>query len=134
MLDQAAQLARWLRGTDIEALELTLAPDPTIRLRREPDGRGRTVPAAAAVPAPPPAPARTLVRAGCVGVALHSHPLRQAALVQVGEQVRAGQVLALLKIGKLLRPVAAPCEGTVTRIVAPHGAVVGYGDTLVELG
>jgi acetyl-CoA carboxylase biotin carboxyl carrier protein len=73
------------------------------------------------------------VRAGSVGLLLHTHPLRSEPLVKVGQQVAAGQALALLKIGLVLLPVSAPRAGVVSRIVAPDASAVGFGEPLIEL-
>lgn len=131
-IDQVRQLSQWLAATDITLLELT-GPGKSIRLRR--DGPGASVDNLPGI-APPPAVAATAtpVKAGSVGILLHSHPLRPDPLVQVGQTVEEGQTVALLKIGLVLLPVAAPRAGTVTRIVAAHGTAVGFGEPLIELG
>lgn len=131
-IDQARQLAEWLSGTDIALLELS-GPGKLIRLRR--DGAGYS---AHAAPQPPVAnvvqeSSRTLIRAGSVGIVLHSHPLRENTLVRVGQQVSAGQTVALLKIGNILLAVPAPRAGVISRVVAPNESIVGFGDPLVEL-
>lgn len=129
---QARQLSEWLNGTDIALLELS-GPGKLIRLRRQ----GAEYSAHAA-PQPPAstevqAPARTVVRAGSVGIVLHSHPLREDTLVRVGQQVSAGQAVALLKIGAVLLAVPAPRAAVVSRVVAANESQVGFGDPLVEL-
>ncbi|HEX7892232.1 MAG TPA: biotin/lipoyl-containing protein [Ramlibacter sp.] len=124
------QLSQWLEGTDITLLELS-GPGELVRLRRDPAGELTELPAAAATSAP--APDATVVRAGSVGVLLLAHPLRTEPLVRVGQQVAAGQAVALLKIGLVLLPVAAPRAGIVRRIVAVHEAAVGFGSPIVEL-
>ena len=131
-IDQVRQLSQWLAGTDITLLELT-GPGKLIRLRR--NGSGVSIDNQPGL-APPPAVAATatLVKAGSVGILLHSHPLRPDPLVQVGQRVQEGQTVALLKIGLVLLPVAAPRAGTVTRIVAAHESAVGFGEPLIELG
>ena len=137
-IDQVRQLSEWLNGTDITLLELS-GPGTFVRLRRNgqaPTSEVQEVQAVQSAPsmqAADPIAAPTVVRAGSVGIALHSHPLRTDPLVQVGQQVAAGQTVALLKIGFVLLAVPAPRAGTVCRIVAPHEAPVGYGDPLVEL-
>ena len=140
-IDRVRQLSGWLNGTDITLLELS-GPGTFVRLRRNgdaPTSGVQEVRAVQAVQPPPsmqaasPIAAPTVVRAGSVGIALHSHPLRTDPLVQVGQQVVAGQTVALLKIGFVLLAVPAPRAGTVCRIVAPHEAPVGFGDPLVEL-
>lgn len=135
-IDQVCQLSDWLAGTDITLLELS-GPGKLIRLRRNGSGNGTSFGAEPAAPAAGlgivPTTAPTAVRAGCVGIVLHSHPLRSAPLVHVGQEVVNGQTVALLKIGLVLLPVAAPRAGTVSRIVAAHASVVGFGEPLLEL-
>jgi acetyl-CoA carboxylase biotin carboxyl carrier protein len=68
-----------------------------------------------------------------VGRFLHAHPLQDAPLALPGKRVRAGQALGLLQVGMLLIPVTAPRDGVVAAIVAADGALVGFGDRLVDL-
>ena len=131
-LNEVRRLSEWLAGTDITLLELS-GPGKLIRLRRnggEPGGdpQPQSPLTADAAPAAP-----TVVRAGSVGVLLHAHPLRAEPLARVGQQVAAGQTIALLKVGLVLLAVPASRAGTVSRIVAAHEALVGYGDALIEL-
>ncbi|MBS0455025.1 MAG: acetyl-CoA carboxylase biotin carboxyl carrier protein subunit [Proteobacteria bacterium] len=133
-IGQVRQLTEWLQATDISLLELR-GPGESIRLCRQASGEVREA-APAHSPATAPAPqaaATTLVRAGSVGIVLHSHPLRTEPLVQPGQQVAAGQALALLRIGPVLLPVAAPRAGVVSRIFSSHESAVGFGAPLVEL-
>jgi acetyl-CoA carboxylase biotin carboxyl carrier protein len=127
------QLSAWLAGTDIEWLELR-GPQTSLRLRR----RNAAAIEWEAAPAPSQQPLAavgraTVVKAPAVGVLLHRHPQRDAALAPVDTRVNAGQTLALLQIGTLLLPVPAPRDGIVTRHIAAVRAIVGYGDPVVEL-
>jgi acetyl-CoA carboxylase biotin carboxyl carrier protein len=127
--DRVRQLTDWLSGTDIARLELR-GPCESICLQRK---GGRIVvaqdePAAAPVDAPSVA-----ATAASVGVFLHRHPLRDAAIAETGTTVRHGQVVGLLQIGALLLPVASPCDGVVAAMLLEHGATAGYGERLVEL-
>lgn len=124
------QLAEWLQGTDIGLLELR-GPGQTVRLSRQPSGEVREI--AAPAPMSQASATATLVRAGSVGVVLLTHPLRSDPLVQAGQQVAAGQTLALLQIGLVLLAVPAPHAGVVGRIVCPHQSAVGFGAPLLEL-
>ncbi|HSV53215.1 MAG TPA: biotin/lipoyl-containing protein [Burkholderiaceae bacterium] len=130
-IPELRQLAQWLAGTDIGLLELR-TPQAHIRLRRTdgPDGPffDESV-SAEAETGPPPIPAAV---APSVGVFLHHHPLREAALAAPGASVQAGQVVGLVQVGALLLPVLAPQGGVVAAMAAAHGSVVGYGAKLVE--
>ena len=134
-IGQVRQLTEWLQATDISLLELR-GPGESIRLCRQASGEVREAAApasACAATAQVPTTATTVVRAGSVGVALQAHPLRTEPLVQPGQQVAAGQPLALLRIGMVLLPVAAPRAGVVSRILFTHESAVGFGTPLVEL-
>jgi acetyl-CoA carboxylase biotin carboxyl carrier protein len=133
-LELTRQLSAWLADTDIELLELE-GPQTSLRLRRAIRAPVALSPTAAAEPSNLAAPAAgtTLVRADSVGVLLHRHPQRHAPLAPVGTRVRAGQPVALLRIGTLLLPVPAPRDGVVARLIADDGAALGYGEPLLEL-
>lgn len=135
--DLSAQLAQWLQATDIAELELT-GPDRRLRLQRTAGDRITvevTAPQAACGlhPQATQRAPRIAIRAGCVGVVLLSHPLRDDTLVRAGQSVSAGQAVALLKVGQVLLPVPAPRAGRVTRILATDQAIAGYGAPLVEI-
>ena len=115
------QISAWLAGTDIALLELR-GPGVSLTLRQH----------HGTVAAEPPSGLDT-VTAASVGVFLHSHPLHEAPLVRIGERVRAGQTLGLLRIGALLLPVPAPRPGIVARVLVAHDAIVGFGTRLFEL-
>jgi acetyl-CoA carboxylase biotin carboxyl carrier protein len=129
-IGQIRQLSEWLQATDISLLELR-GPGESIRLCRQASGEVREA-APDATPAAAP-PSTTVVRAGSVGIVLHTHPLRTEPLVKPGQPVAAGQALALLRIGAVLLPVAAPRAGVVSRIVCAHESAVGFGTPLIEL-
>jgi acetyl-CoA carboxylase biotin carboxyl carrier protein len=132
-IDQVRQLSLWLAGTDITLFELS-GPGTTIRLRRNGDAAAQfSSPVVTTGQGQATAPASTVVRAGSVGLLLHSHPLREEPLVRMGDEVVAGQAVALLRIGLVLLAVPAPRPGKVARIVAAHESVVGFGDALIEI-
>jgi acetyl-CoA carboxylase biotin carboxyl carrier protein len=130
----SARLSAWLAATDIDALELS-GPGVHLRLRREAGqvrALGPAEPLGAAAAATAPLPTRT-VTAPAVGIFQHAHPMHVAPLASPGSAVKAGQALGLLRIGLLLIPVPAPCDGIVIDHVCADGAVVGYGTPLVHL-
>lgn len=86
--------------------------------------------AAAPVAAAPAAPAA--VAAGTPVTA----PLPGNVLgvkVNVGDAVKAGQLLVLIEAMKMENEVLAPADGVVKQIVANKGAVVATGDTLLVI-
>ncbi|GJD66177.1 acetyl-CoA carboxylase biotin carboxyl carrier protein [Methylobacterium frigidaeris] len=132
-LARIPELAAWLAASGIDELELR-GPEGQVRLARGigPSGSGGST-AAAAGPSPRAEPAPGTVRSPGVGHFLPAHPLRAESLVVPGERIAAGQPVGLLRVGALLLTVTAPRAGTVIRVVAPEGALVGYGDPLIDV-
>ena len=126
----ARQLEAWLRATPINTMELR-GPGTFIHLTQVTDNNPNSDPVAVTQPEDK---ASTIVRAGSVGVVMHAHPLRDDPWIQIGQQVRAGQTVALLQIGAVLLPVPAPHDGVVRQVLADNGHIAGYGDGLVEIG
>ena len=118
--DDMAALAAAFAESGLAELHLT-APGTDIRLRR-----AGSEPA----PAATPTPRAGAITAPGVGIFLPRHPLRTQALTSSGSRVRAGQVVALLRIGPLLRPVVAPAEGIIGTALVAEGAMVGYATAL----
>ena len=90
------------------------------------------VPVAAAPAAAPAAAAPAAVAAGTPVTA----PLPGNVLgvkVNVGDAVKAGQLLVLIEAMKMENEVLAPADGVVKQIVANKGAVVATGDTLLVI-
>ena len=86
----------------------------------------------AAAPVAAPAAAPAAVAAGTPVTA----PLPGNVLnvkVNVGDAVKAGQLLVLIEAMKMENEVLAPADGVVKQIVANKGAVVATGDTLLVI-
>jgi acetyl-CoA carboxylase biotin carboxyl carrier protein len=125
-----------MRPDDLSAIAASMAAAGVARLELDgPDvhlvlGRG-------AVPAPEAAaeasPALVAVAAPGVGSFRRAHPLHDRPLVDDGATVAAGQPLALLQVGPLLVPVAAPAAGLIVAAAVADGTLVGYGDRLFDL-
>jgi len=122
--DHIGQLSAWLAEAGIVELELI---GPSSRLRLSLDGDQDQV----AEIEPSDEAEAEIITASTVGVFLHRHPMSGVALAPEGSPVRADRVVGLLRVGPLLVPVAAPKDGIVTAMLAPHEAVVGYGAELI---
>ena len=99
----------------------------------------------------PAAPAAPVVAAAPVAAAPAAAPAAPAAVaagtpvtaplpgnvlgvkVNVGDAVKAGQLLVLIEAMKMENEVLAPADGVVKQIVANKGAVVATGDTLLVI-
>jgi acetyl-CoA carboxylase biotin carboxyl carrier protein len=118
--DDIAVLARVFSESGLDELHLT-GPGTDLHLRR-PGSPSTTRPAS-------PSRAATVASPG-VGIFLPRHPLHTEAMVLPGRRVRAGQAVALLRIGSLLRQVIAPAAGTLGAALVEEGAMVGFGTQL----
>ena len=129
--DHIAQISAWLMEAGINDLELR-GPDRQLRLRAgradHSDDATTPIDLAEAEFRPP----HFTVTAPAVGILLHRHPMQDKPLAPCGCRIRAGQTMALLQIGALLLPVEAPRDGTVTRLLARHGALVGFGTQIIR--
>ena len=54
--------------------------------------------------------------------------------VKEGDTVTAGQVVALIEAMKVFNEIIAPVSGTVRKVVAQSGQVVGPGEPLMYIG
>ena len=94
----------------------------------------------AAAPAPAPAAAESApdmtnaVRSPMVGTAyLHPEPGADP-FIKVGDKVKAGQTLLIVEAMKVMNPIAAPADGTVTQILIENAQPVEYDQPLVVVG
>ncbi len=84
--------------------------------------------AKAAAPAAAPAPAgSTVVKAPMPGTILDIK-------VNVGDSVKAGDVLCILEAMKMENEIMAPKDGKVVAVNTSKGASVNNGDALISLG
>ena len=119
----ATTLARWLDATDIDRLELS-GPDGLLVLGRA--GVAEIRPAA-------PMDAAVEVASPSLGVFLDRHSLAASPLVEIGDEVAAGDLLGCLQVGVLLTPVRTAHAGFVAERLAEPGTLVGYGTPLFRL-
>lgn len=116
-----------------------ITPDVTVRV-----GRGSTE----AAPAPhsaraeqkpavmpqeaPEAPGKkpVAVTSPIIGVFYASPSPDEAAFVNVGEMVKAGQTLCIVEAMKLMNEIPSPITGTVVEMLAADGSEVEVGQTL----
>ena len=54
--------------------------------------------------------------------------------IKVGDKVKAGQTLLIVEAMKVMNPIAAPADGTVTQILIENAQPVEYDQPLVVVG
>ncbi|MBE7011459.1 MAG: biotin/lipoyl-binding protein [Ruminococcaceae bacterium] len=91
-------------------------------------------PAPAAASTPAPAPAQTPAPAGATVVKSPMPGTIVAVKVNVGDMVKAGDVVCILEAMKMENEIMAPSDGKVVAINANQGTSVNTGDALVSLG
>jgi biotin carboxyl carrier protein len=134
-IDELRQITAWLEAAGVLSLEIR-RPGAALRLtlasRAGATGPGRDVSGVPAASAAPNGPCH-MVTAPAVGVFLAAHPMRPAAFVRPGEPVRGGNILGLLRIGRVYLPVATAQAGVVVRTLAEPGTLVDFGTPLFEI-
>lgn len=97
--------------------------------------------AAAVEEASPAVPTETVAEAGSGQVVVsplvgtfYAAPAEDAEpYVKVGDQVKKGQVLAIVEAMKLMNEIESDYSGTVIKILAENGKAVEYGQPLFEI-
>ncbi|MBP7241831.1 acetyl-CoA carboxylase biotin carboxyl carrier protein subunit [Amaricoccus sp.] len=129
---EMADLAAAMIAAGIARLEL-IGPDFRLALARGEAAPEETDETAGGTEAAAETDADVIpVTAPALGMLLRAHPLHERPLAGDGEAVVAGQAIALLRIGALMTPVAAPANGVIVAALAEEGALVGYGDRLFD--
>ncbi len=140
-------LSEILVGQDLEELELELG-EGRIRLRR---GGAHTVvhhaPAVAHAPAPAQhapaaAPAKSApveaegsvyVTSPFVGTFYRAPSPEAPVFVEVGQQVKKGQVLCIVEALKLMNEIEAEVDGVIVTALVENGQAVEFGEPLFKL-
>ena len=92
--------------------------------------------AQAAAPAVAPAEEEitgTKVKAPLVGTFYAAPSPEEPPYVEVGQSVKKGDTLFIIEAMKTMNEIAAPCDGTISRIMAESGDMVEYDQTLVVI-
>lgn len=87
--------------------------------------------AAAPVPAPAPeAPEGNIIKSPMVGTFYRSSSPGGTPFIEVGSQVKEGDVICIIEAMKILNEIEADHSGTITRVLAENGQAVEYGQAL----
>ena len=98
-------------------------------------------PAAATAPQAQPAAASpveesfsgTPVEAPLVGIFYSAPAPEEPPFIEVSQQVKKGDTLFIIEAMKTMNEITAPCDGTVSRILAQNGDMVEYKQVLVVI-
>jgi biotin carboxyl carrier protein len=124
-LSEIRQLAEWLKEHHLAGAEMT-RPGVHLMLKRSVEPVTVVAPAAVLVE-------DNVLRTTGLGRLLLTHPEQTEPFVAVGDQLSAGQLVALLQVGDLLLPQRSPHAARVVDVRVPCGTTVGYGEAFLSL-
>jgi acetyl-CoA carboxylase biotin carboxyl carrier protein len=127
--------------TDIERLAQILERSGVASIEIEENGQSLKLVMEARKPTAPSLAVSTghfneaaiVAKADVAGIFIAAHPWREKPFVEPGQAIKAGEIVGLIKIGRLFAPVLSPAAGIVDAIVAEAGATVGYGTPIVSV-
>ncbi|EKG31837.1 acetyl-CoA carboxylase biotin carboxyl carrier protein [Pseudomonas avellanae] len=131
-INEIRQLAGWIRDAGLTVLELK-RPGFELLIRRGAPAYPHASPPDVQTAAEQPQAAACVIAADNPGIFVSSHPDEKNSYVKPGDSVAAGQLLGLLRIGRLYLPVRSSQAGRVVRFLAAEHERVGYGQPLIEL-
>lgn len=148
---QLRELMRALKQFDVHELELEKDGE-RIYLRRGADSTGTVIhaaPSTGSVPPPPAPPAEgnttpsappahvdaslTAITSPFVGTFYRQPSPDAPPFVDVGQEIRPGQVLCIVEAMKLMNEIESEIAGTIVEVVAVNGKPVEYGDILFRV-
>jgi len=118
--DDIARLVEHMRGLGVAEIEIADG-DEMLRV---------VLPEAMEQSAHTTASAPTIIAATACGLFFPGHPARGTA-PSIGTRFEAGEVMGVIAVGPLLRPVAAPAAGALTRLLCEPGQRVDFGTPLL---
>jgi len=153
-LDEIKQILEMMREHELSEFELERA-DFKLRLRKNAAGQWTSsMPQVNFVPVPPVvAPMAgapqgagepvltaanedidlTIVKSPIVGTFYRSPEPDAKPFVEIGEQVRKGQVLCIIEAMKLMNEITAESEGELVKAYVENGQAVQYGERLFAI-
>jgi acetyl-CoA carboxylase biotin carboxyl carrier protein len=126
------QLVRWLEEADLDSIEIE-GPEHGLRLRLERNAGAAPAGEQSAVLEPLQDDAAEIVTARSPGRFQDRHPAREKPFARAGDNVRSGDILALVRTGPVYAPIIAPRDGRVEQILAAAGDLVGFGSPLFRI-
>ena len=127
--EESVRIARYSQGAPAapQAFQVSV-PSPAA----PPAGAAAGAPAASA-PAAPAARDENLVTAPMVGTFYASPAPGAKAFVEVGQEVRVGQVLCIIEAMKMMNQIESERAGKVVAVLAKNGEPVEFGQPLFAI-
>ncbi|TFY85037.1 hypothetical protein DYL61_30170 [Pseudomonas nabeulensis] len=126
-LDEIRQLALWLKEHHLAGAELS-RPGVHLALKR-----GAAAVSTSLAPVAVATAEDNVLRTTGLGRLLLTHPQLTEPFVTVGDQLSAGQLVAVLQVGDLLLPQRSREAARVADVRVPCGTLVGYGEAILGL-
>jgi acetyl-CoA carboxylase biotin carboxyl carrier protein len=145
--DAIRELAQLLDETGLSEIEVEDAGQ-RLRVARTLMAAGAAGAAGAAMAASPSAPADSqaqpagapadsdhpgAITSPMVGTAYLAPEPGAAAFVKPGDQISEGQTLLIVEAMKVMNPIRAPKDGTISRVLIENGSPVEFGQLLMIL-
>lgn len=138
------KLAKLLDETNLTEIEISGEQGGALRVQRAAPQMVAAAPAFAAAPvaagaaAAPAAAIRSedhpgAVKSPMVGTVYMASAPGAAAFIDVGKTVKKGDTLLIIEAMKVMNPIKAPANGTVTQILVSDGKPVEFGEALVVI-
>ncbi|MBJ3774800.1 acetyl-CoA carboxylase biotin carboxyl carrier protein [Acuticoccus mangrovi] len=144
-IDEAAirAIAALLHEADLSEIEIVegdrklrvarqVAPAPVV-VPAAPAAAPAVAPAAAGAAAAPQGKREGIVLSPMVGTAYRAPEPGSRPFVEVGDSVRAGQVVMIVEAMKTMNQIVAEISGTVSEILVEDGQPVEYGEPLLAI-
>ncbi|MBS7702804.1 acetyl-CoA carboxylase biotin carboxyl carrier protein [Chelatococcus asaccharovorans] len=77
--------------------------------------------------------AGTVVKAEVAGIYVARHPWRENPFVQLGQAVTEGELVGLVKVGRIYTPIPSPATGSVVEILVETGTAIGFGTPIITI-
>ncbi len=119
--------------------QIAVAPAPIVPVAAPAAGAPVPVPVAAAPVAAPAAGVvpidaegveLAVIKSPIVGTFYRSSEPGAPSFVEVGDQVKRGQVLCIIEAMKLMNEIESDCDGVLSAIYVENGKAVQFGDRL----
>ncbi|MDI6452992.1 acetyl-CoA carboxylase biotin carboxyl carrier protein [Peloplasma aerotolerans] len=77
---------------------------------------------------------QNVIQSPLVGTFYASATPNGKPFVEVGQQVKKGQVVCIIEAMKIMNEITSPFDGVIKEVFVHNGEVVGYNHTLMRVG